>query len=315
MYAITPPPTPSLTRRRTDVVPTTHNPKQGLLALHSSAVSLVGALPFYFAALAHAMIQDKPSSQVSSPATKLFSLWLSKYAFHPAVICPVSDAETEPSPLSNCLSTFHHGPTPPPPPRVLTISVELEMAIYGGATTQLVADILSAAGVPAVPGPYVWEGGGGGGGEADGDRPWQVSTDQSIVSQAILDEDAKANPHPGPRGTYAVDSEVPGKTKPPIAPNHATAPTEQNSYLQAELISRPFQDDLGKKMQQWHQEVHDALGGLERSAYTTDPNQSTRFHVHIGVGTQPEQVFTLEEAQKISALFLAYESERPLCLL
>lgn len=241
--------------------------------------------------------------------------------------------------LHQCTPDTHcHRPTmiappssPPPPPRVLTMGVELEMAIYGGATTQLIADVLSAAGIPAVS-EFPIGSGGGEGVEGEGDnikqeeeeegvgdeekpRPWRVTTDRSIVSQAILDEDAKPTPHPGTRGIYAIDTPVPGKTKPSIAPNHATAPTGQNRYLQAELISPPFEDDLGEKTEQWHQEIHDALGALEGSAFTTDLNRSTGFHVHIGVGTQPEQVFTLEEVQKISALFLAYESECHSCLL
>ncbi|KAL6304656.1 putative amidoligase [Sparassis latifolia] len=73
-----------------------------------------------------------------------------------------------------------------------------------------------------------------------------------------------------------------------------------------ELISPVFTDADTVTRLTWHSEICDVLGSV-CSTVLLRTNESTGYHVHIGIGKAPGQTFTLDELKKIAVITILYE--------
>ena len=82
--------------------------------------------------------------------------------------------------------------------------------------------------------------------------------------------------------------------------------------FRASIKSPMFEDDQGPKTAVWQSNMHVVMDAINDSKHRTEVNSTTGFHVRIGAGKSLEDTFTFEEAQKIAALYLAYERKSQL---
>jgi hypothetical protein len=85
----------------------------------------------------------------------------------------------------------------------------------------------------------------------------------------------------------------------------------QPNAVGVELISPVFVDGPYGAARPWRREVANVLGSLSGICMST--NESTGYHVHIGVGLAGNDRFTLEQARKIAIVTVLYERETYPC--
>lgn len=223
-------------------------------------------------------------------------------------------------------------PPPPPAPRILTVGIELEMAIFDGATLEAIVGVLEGAGVDAKTGPYE---------KTDPPGLWRVTEDRTIstaemdVRQGDHDEwdvaiAAFGFPPDTPEAPHPQRTKSPGSSSDEADPVSVVAsgdemhdtplledtisdeeatPLIAGPALRAEIISPPFEDDQGPKTEQWLRDVREVVDAIKNCPYRSEVNRTTGLHVHVSTSLLPGQGFTLEEVKKITALYLVCESK------
>lgn len=132
-------------------------------------------------------------------------------------------------------------PPPHPAPRILTVGIELEMAIFDGATLEAIVGVLEGAGVDAKIGPYK---------KNDPAGLWRVTEDKTISTREIdvrygnhdewdtalaalgLSPDTPEPLHPQRKATPESSSDEDGFTH--ITPSQNSSDDEQEVVLKWE---------------------------------------------------------------------------------